>query len=196
MQHLGLLEPLARDHGADREAVARMTDGVDKEVFERQGAVALGKRHPGRDGAGNGDAVRAECRHLRQCRRSASGVHAAGARPEAFSPCSRLPSQISAKASPPMPFIVGSTTVSVIAAARAASMALPPRAKAAAPACDASGCDVATTLRAMTGWRPERCESDRSCDGRPQILMSAALTTAPHLSISAAATSASRLGGP
>ena len=82
-----------------------------------------------------------------------SGVQPAGERPEALSPCSLAPSQTSAKASPPMPFIVGSTTVSVIAAASAASMALPPRAKAAAPACAASGCEVAIRLRASTGWR-------------------------------------------
>ena len=80
-----------------------------------------------------------------------SGDHAAGARPEAFSPCKALPSHKMAKASPPMPFIVGSTTVKVIAAARAASIALPPRAKALAPACEAKGCEVETTLRANTG---------------------------------------------
>src|SRR5690606_38642957 len=84
-----------------------------------------------------------------------SGVHAAGERPDAFRPCNACPSQTKAKASPPMPFMVGSTTVSVMAAASAASIALPPRAKTAAPACAASGCEVATTLRARTGCRPE-----------------------------------------
>ena len=84
-----------------------------------------------------------------------SGCQPAGERPDAFRPCSRLPSHTSANASPPMPFITGSTTVRVMAAASAASMALPPRAKAAAPACAARGCDVAMTLRASTGCRPE-----------------------------------------
>ena len=83
--------------------------------------------------------------------RNRSGVHAIGARPQAFRPCSAWPSQIIAKPSPPMPFMVGSTTVSVIAAASAASMALPPRAIAAMPACAASGCEHETMLRARTG---------------------------------------------
>jgi hypothetical protein len=54
-----------------------------------------------------------------------------------------------------MPFEVGSTTVSVIAAARPASTALPPRASIARPACAASGCEVATTFFASTGIRCE-----------------------------------------
>ena len=68
-----------------------------------------------------------------------SGVQAAGARPEAFKPCIFLPSQRIAKPSPPKPFIVGSTTVSVIAVASAASTALPPFCRASIPACVASG---------------------------------------------------------
>ena len=60
-----------------------------------------------------------------------------------------------AKASEPMPFIVGSTTVRQMAAVSAASMALPPRARACSPACAARGCEVATTLRAITGMRRE-----------------------------------------
>jgi hypothetical protein len=55
-----------------------------------------------------------------------SGVHAAGERPDAFSPCSRRPSQTMANASEPMPLDTGSTSVRVIAAATAASTALPP----------------------------------------------------------------------
>jgi len=47
----------------------------------------------------------------------------------------------------------GSTTASVIAIASAASTALPPRDNIAAPAWVASGCDVATALRAKMGWR-------------------------------------------
>ena len=63
-----------------------------------------------------------------------------------------------------MPFMVGSTTVSVIAADNTASIALPPRANMAAPAWDASGCEVDTTLRASTGWRAE-------ANGRSQFIV-------------------------
>jgi hypothetical protein len=58
-----------------------------------------------------------------------------------------------ANKSEPMPLLHGSTTVSVIAIASAASIALPPRSSIATPACVASGCDVATTLSAKIGWR-------------------------------------------
>jgi hypothetical protein len=61
-----------------------------------------------------------------------------------------------AKPSLPMPQPVGSTTVSVIAAASAASTALPPASSMERPACAASGCEVLTTLRPSTG---ERCEA-------------------------------------
>ena len=54
-----------------------------------------------------------------------------------------------------MPFMVGSTTVSAMAVARAASTALPPLSSMRRPACAASGCDVATTLAASTGMRWE-----------------------------------------
>jgi hypothetical protein len=60
-----------------------------------------------------------------------------------------------AKASEPMPLEVGSTTVSVMAAASPASTALPPFASIASPACAASGCDVATTFFASSGMRCE-----------------------------------------
>ncbi len=82
-----------------------------------------------------------------------SGIHAAGERPEAFRPCSLFPSQMMAKASLPMPFEIGSTTVSVIAAASAASTALPPASSIRRPACAASGCEVDTTFRASVGLR-------------------------------------------
>ncbi len=52
-----------------------------------------------------------------------------------------------------MPFEIGSTIVSVIAAASAASMALPPAASACRPACAASGCEVETTFAASVGRR-------------------------------------------
>ena len=60
-----------------------------------------------------------------------------------------------AKASLPTPFMEGSTTVSAMAHESAASMALPPRRMASMPALAASGCDAATTLRAITGARRE-----------------------------------------
>jgi len=85
-----------------------------------------------------------------------SGACAAGARPDPFSPCSRSPSQTRAKASEPMPLTHGCTTVSVAAAAMAASTALPPARSMRKPACAASGELVATTpLRASTGMRRE-----------------------------------------
>ena len=84
-----------------------------------------------------------------------SGVQAAGERPEAFTPCSFSPSQMMAKASLPRPLLQGSTTVSVIAVAIAASTALPPFASIESPACAPSGCAVATTFRAITGMRRE-----------------------------------------
>jgi hypothetical protein len=59
------------------------------------------------------------------------------------------------KASEPMPFPVDSTTVRVIAAASAASTALPPLSNMRSPAWVASGCDAGTTLRARTGERRE-----------------------------------------
>ena len=55
-----------------------------------------------------------------------------------------------------MPFITGSTTVSVMAAPSAASTALPPASSMRSPACAASGWLVVTTLRASTGLRCER----------------------------------------
>ena len=81
---------------------------------------------------------------VRPANRSAS--HAAGARPDAFRPCRRSPSHTIANASLPTPFMFGSTTVSVMAAARAASTALPPRRRASMPAAVASGWDVATAV--------------------------------------------------
>jgi hypothetical protein len=66
-----------------------------------------------------------------------------------------LPSHRIANASLPRPLPVGSTTVSVIAVASTASTALPPFISMESPACAASGCDVATTLRASTGMRWE-----------------------------------------
>ena len=47
----------------------------------------------------------------------------------------------------------GSTTVSVMAVAKAASMALPPRRMTSMPAAAANGCEVATTLPVNTGAR-------------------------------------------
>src|SRR5262245_43509842 len=82
-------------------------------------------------------------------------VQPSGDRPEALRPWSLLPSQIMAKASLPIPLLVGSTTVSVIAVASAASTAFPPLYNMLNPACAASGCDVATALRTRIGMRCE-----------------------------------------
>jgi hypothetical protein len=60
-----------------------------------------------------------------------------------------------AKASLPMPQPLGSTTVSAMAAASAASTALPPASSMRSPACAASGCEVLTTWRPSTGERRE-----------------------------------------
>jgi hypothetical protein len=84
-----------------------------------------------------------------------AGVHPAGARPEALRPCSARPSHRIAKASEPTPLPVGSTTVSAMAAASAASTALPPASSMRSPACAARGWEVATTFRAYTGTRRE-----------------------------------------
>ncbi len=82
-----------------------------------------------------------------------AGSHAAGAPPEALSPCSRWPSHRIANRSLPRPLDTGSTIVNAAAAAIAASIALPPLSSMRRPACDASGCEVETTLRAKTGLR-------------------------------------------
>ena len=82
-----------------------------------------------------------------------SAVQPAGERPEAFNPCSCLPSHRIANASEPMPLETGSTSVSVIAVARIASTALPPASSMRRPACAASGWEVATTFAASTGLR-------------------------------------------
>ncbi|MCY1517340.1 hypothetical protein D9M68_520180 [compost metagenome] len=85
-----------------------------------------------------------------------AGVQAFGAGPEAFRPCSSLPSHRMQKASLPRPLLTGSTSVITAAVAMAASTALPPCCRMRRPACAASGCEVATTLRAKTGRRVER----------------------------------------
>mgnify|MGYP003609270794 CR=1 FL=1 len=85
-----------------------------------------------------------------------AGVQPAGARPDAFRPCSSLPSHTIAKPSLPMPQPVGSTTVKAMAAASAASTALPPASNMRRPACAARGCEVLTTLRPSTD---ERCDA-------------------------------------
>ena len=52
-----------------------------------------------------------------------------------------------AKASPPMPLLLGSMTVRHAAVAMAASMAFPPFFRISSPACAASGCVVHTMPR-------------------------------------------------
>ena len=60
--------------------------------------------------------------------------------PLAFMPCSSPFIQAIMKASPPIPLLVGSTTVNVAAVATAASIALPPCFNTSMPASVASGC--------------------------------------------------------
>ncbi len=79
--------------------------------------------------------------------RSAAIESAAGAGPLPLRPCT-APVEASctiANRSPPMPFIIGATAPMTALAAMAASTAWPPRASTEAPACDASGCSLATT---------------------------------------------------
>ena len=122
--HLAL--PDAGDHRSDRKSVARVFDGRTTERVERQRAEAARERRPRGDGSGNGDRRPAFGRASSRGRQSVSGVQDVGERPDPLSPCKRAPSHTSANASPPMPFITGSTTVRVMAAATAASTAFPP----------------------------------------------------------------------
>ena len=91
---------------------------------------------------------------LRPAKRA--GVQAIGARPLPLSASTGAPSPgiaTRANRSPPTPLLTGSTTVNVMAAANAASTALPPRCSAASPACAASGCEVVTIARPATERR-------------------------------------------
>ena len=86
----------------------------------------------------------------------------AGDRPEPLNPYSAPSSQTSANASPPMPLSVGSATVSIAAAASAASTAFPPRSSALRPARVASGWLVATIASALiAGIRRQPLDSAR-----------------------------------
>ena len=80
---------------------------------------------------------------------NSSGVAARPARPLALSPASRFAfgSYTIANRSPPIPFIVGSTTERTAAAVTAASIALPPSRITCRPAADASGWLVAIIAR-------------------------------------------------
>ena len=59
------------------------------------------------------------------------------------------------KASEPSPLLQGSVMVLAAAVAMAASTALPPCHIIRSPACAASACEVATTLRPKIGMRSE-----------------------------------------
>src|ERR1700684_3759851 len=72
-----------------------------------------------------------------------------------------------AKRSPPIPFIMGSTTPMTALVATAASTALPPCASTLAPACAANGFSADTTpLRVITMERPcvRSCAPAREAD--------------------------------
>ena len=154
VQPLDLVRPDLRDDRRDEEAVARIADRRLEERGEGELAEAPAERHPGGDGAGDRGGVPALVRHrraveaLRASRRPASGRRRSGR-------CSLPPSQTMAKRSLPRPLLTGSTTVSAIAVAIAASTALPPFCSIESPACAASGCVVATQFRASTGMRRE-----------------------------------------
>ena len=83
--------------------------------------------------------------HPLECARSIESAFGLG--PLAFKPRSVPSFQSSAKASLPMPFAVGSTTVSAAAVATIASTALPPFLRISSPACAACGCDAQTIPR-------------------------------------------------
>ena len=87
--------------------------------------------------------------------RKYSGVQPAGEKPEAFRPCSFLPSHRMQNESEPRPLLHGSTMVITAAAAIAASTALPPFQSMRRPACAPSGWVVDTTLLPNTGMRRE-----------------------------------------
>ena len=91
----------------------------------------------------------------------------AGARPEPLRPCSSPSSHSSAKASPPTPLWGGSQTVSMAAAASAASTALPPASSARTPARVASGWLVATIASAaIVGRRAHPDAPDAAANSR------------------------------
>ena len=154
-QHLLGRGPFLRDDRRHRIAVPRIPYGRQRRGRRkaRFRSVATARPTPRRRRESSPPPSRAG--ESPPGRRTAAGVAAAGARPEALSPISSRPSQRIANRSLPMPLLHGSTTVRAMAAASAASTAFPPRWSIAMPACTASGCDVATALRASTGWRRE-----------------------------------------
>ena len=80
--------------------------------------------------------------------RTRSASAPAGARPLEFTAVTAPSGRWTrAKRSPPTPHMCGYTTASVVAAARAASIAFPPRSNASAPASVASACGVAIAQR-------------------------------------------------
>ena len=148
----GYALPAAPDDRRHRKAVARIPDRRRQHLGERQDAELLVQRSPRIHAPGHGHRTPAQLRH--PITPGEVGCGRGGAeRPEPFSPCNAVPSHTSANASEPIPFPVGSTSVSVAAIATAASTADPPRAIIDSPACAASGCEHATAWRAHTGTR-------------------------------------------
>ena len=96
-----------------------------------------------------------------QRRRNARRSHAAGERPDAFRPCSDVPSHRMRTRREPRPLPVGSTTVSAMAAARAASTALPPARACAGPLSP----QAAATSRRYCGRAPESGAKHREVRG-------------------------------
>ena len=126
--------------------------GVEQ-IGERELPKRLRKRDPAGHGARNRDRVPTGSWHRLEsgetCRHPVLRARA----PKRSARKTRPPSDTIANRSLPRPLLHGSTTVSAIAVASAASTALPPLCSIAMPACVASGCEVATTLRAKIGCR-------------------------------------------
>jgi len=104
----------------------------------------------------------------------------AGARPEPFRPCRAPSNHTCAKASPPTPLCGGSQTVSIAAAASAASTALPPASSARTPARVASGWLVATIASAaMVGKRRQPEAPEVAANSRSFSIEGETLAAAP-----------------
>jgi hypothetical protein len=149
-------DPLLLDDDRDRIAALGDFDRRREQVGEGQGPEALESATQAATAPGTvtesqprtGGRVASPC-FLRKY----WGVHAAGAGPEAFRPCSLLPSQRMQNASSRGRCCTARRSSSPPPPAIAPSTALPPCWIMRSPAWAASGCEVETMLRAKTGTR-------------------------------------------
>ena len=103
----------------------------------------------------------------------------AGARPDPLRPCSSPSNHSCAKASPPTP-LCGGCTLSIAAAASAASSALPPASRARTPARVASGWLVATIASAaIVGRRAHPDAPDAAANSRSLSIEGQTLSAQP-----------------